>query len=500
MIGQYSSPQNVSELLERRKTVDKKCMIYGSETITYKALYMESVKLLDRFTEIELGNNVGIFLPNSINYAKAYFSILFRHKTVVPIPYYSKCDEIISNIIYCELNVVITDEDGYATLKSIVRGDFCSRLIVYIQPEKITKEINTDSSFLCEVLSDFNSDVAVILHTSGTTSNPKRVMLTHMGLLSNINSNILSLKLDENDVTLIALPMCFGYCNTSQFLTHIYLGATIVVFDSIFNAKSFFNHVEKYRVTNFTAVPTMLKVIDSYSKISRCNVSSLRYLCFGGGNVSVEIIDSISAKLGTVGVVQTYGQTEAGPRVTALLPEDYLQRQGSVGKTIPDVIVRIVDDDGVDCSEGDTGNIIVSSPAVMKGYYKNKEETEKVIKNGWLYTGDMGYFDDGFLYLNGRKKNIIICGGLNIYPEEIEEVFQAIEGVEVAKVYGKADDIWGEIPVADIVITKGSDFEKVKSKVLEISALKLSDYKIPREIQNTESFARTYTGKIRRLP
>ncbi len=491
---------NISDILMYQKDGKKVCIIYGEQKITYEELLQNSKALLKDFTQEQLGNNVGILLPNSIDYAISYFAILLRGKTIIPIPYYSKSNEIESNIKYCELNTIITDEEGYEKLKTLTieEAAFSYKIQVLIMPERKVEVINPQGDFLCNKLSDENSDVAIMLHTSGTTSNPKRVMLTHNGLLRNINSNVKSLDLKEDDVCLISLPMCFGYCNTSQFLTHLYIGGSMVILDSIFTAKSFFKCVQTNRITNFTAVPTMLKILDSFSKVDEYDISSLRYLCFGGGNVSVDLIDSISKKLKTVGVVQTYGQTEAGPRVTALLPEDYEARRDSVGKTIPDVEVKIVDDDGVECEEAEIGNIIVKSPAVMKGYYKNEEATRNALINGWLYTGDMGHVIDGFLYLNGRKKNMIICGGLNIYPEEIEEVFQMIEGVQASKVYGIPDDVWGEIPIADIMLVEGYEFEAVKKRLLEIAKQKLSDYKIPKAIHKVDNFERTYTGKIKR--
>lgn len=190
-------------------------------------------------------------------------------------------------------------------------------------------------------------DVAIMLHTSGTTSNPKRVMLTHSNLISNAESNIQSLKLTEHDKALIALPMVFGYCNCAQFLTHLYLGSTIVILDSFFFPKKFFRIVETEKITIYTAVPSMLLMLLEYRYSQLHDFSSLRYICFGGGKMPVDKLRILIKKYPSIGFVQTYGQTECSPRVTALLPEDALRKIGSVGKAIPNINIKIVDENEI---------------------------------------------------------------------------------------------------------------------------------------------------------
>ncbi len=490
--------KRIENLLLDRKDIDKVCIIHNDRTISYNQLYIMAIGMLSDKSDLELGDNVGIYLPNSIDYAAAYFSILFRKKSVIPIPINSKPNEVASNIRYCEINLLITAPENFEKLIKQLEKELDSKLILFSPANGKTAVVNPDKDFIYKENSNVNIDVAVMLHTSGTTSNPKRVMLTHSGLLANIKSNVESLGLTENDVTLIALPMCFGYCNTAQFLTHIYLGGSMVILGSIFTGKAFFSMIEKYRITNFTSVPTMLQIIKQFRKSGSYDITSMRYICYGGGNVSAELIEELIEKMPEIGIVQTYGQTEAGPRVTALLPKDFNDKKGSVGRAIPNVKVKIVDDDDKECIDGETGNIAVSSPAIMEGYYKNPAETERVLKNGWLYTGDMGYLLDGYLYLNGRKKNMIICGGMNIYPEEIEEIIMNITGIEAIKVYGIPDEVWGEIPVADIMLSENIKQEKVISDIRKVCIEKLSDYKIPRKFNVVDKLDRTYTGKIRR--
>ena len=172
------------------------------------------------------------------------------------------------------------------------------------------------------------------------------------------------------------------------------------------------------------------------SKKSRYSLQSLRYLCFGGVTISTDVLEKINNWLPLgVGIVQTYGQTEAGPRITCLLPQDSKRKIGSVGKPIPGVYVRVIDEMGKELPANSKGEIIVKGDNVMKGYYKRPKETARVIKNGWLHTGDIGVFDEeGYLYVVGRIKNVIITGGLNVYPEEIEEILHSYPDVEDALV------------------------------------------------------------------
>lgn len=288
--------------------------------------------------------------------------------------------------------------------------------------------------------------------------------------------------------------MYFGYCNTAQFLTHVYLGAAMIIMDTIFYPQIFFQLVQKYKVTNFTGVPTMLLMLLKYRYSDRYDISLLRYICFGGGSMPVESLKKLVTMYETVGFVQTYGQTECSPRVTALMPKDSLTKLGSVGVEIPDVNINIVDEEGNPVMAGEIGEIIVHGKNIMKGYYKKPDLTKDTIKNGWLYTGDLGYRDsEGYLYIKGRKKNVIISGGINIYPEEIEQIIRDFGNIEDVCIYGESDFLLGEVPVAQIV-AKNIDIDSLKA----YCKLNLSNYKIPVRFYIVDTIEKTYNGKIKR--
>lgn len=492
----------IKDILINQWNNHKIAIKFGPDAITYSQLnnIVEINTHLIRHLDIRV-DNIGIFLPNSIQYAIAYFTITFFDKVIVPIGIQAKKAEIKSTIDYCELKIIITN-NLYRDILIGFLGDLEYKITIFNLDEGSFEEIGLNVKTIIDTerpyMSTGDDNIAIMLHTSGTTNNPKRVMLTHSNLLNNIKSNIESLKLNKNDRVLIALPMFFGYCNTAQFLTHLYLGASIIIMDNMFMPNYFFKLVQDEKVTNFTGVPSMLLMLLNFRNKYNYNISSLKYICFGGGNMPVEKLRQIIEAFPTVGFVQTYGQTEASPRVTCLLPEDSLRKIGSVGKTIPYVQVRIVDEGGKDVNIGETGEIIVKGKNVMKGYYKRPTETENTIRNGWLYTGDLAKYDEEkYIYLVGRKKNIIISGGLNIYPEEVEEQLMCHPAVKEVYVVGETHEILGEVPIAKVLLKDNID--KISEGELKNFCLdRLADYKVPNKIVFVEEFPKTATGKIKR--
>lgn len=483
----------IKEILKQYKECDDIAVIDSQTTISYRLLHANVLSHVKAIREYMKGNNVGIFLQNSVDYVEAFFTITYSDKVIVPIEINISFDKIFSIISYCELKLIITNNCYFQELE---------RAILEKKVDVTVYNIQTQTGYVYgkrydAITKEKEKDVAIMLHTSGTTSNPKKVMLTHKNLISNIQSNIASLELNSKDRSLIVLPMCFGYCNTSQFLTHFYMGGSIVIYDGTFVPSRFFHYLDKYQCTNTTCIPSMLYLI-TRSKRVRYPLTSLRYLCFGGGTISLDVLEKVNKILPHVGIVQTYGQTEASPRVTCLLPQDAERKIGSVGKAIPGVSVKVVDENGKELSCNSTGEIVVKGDNVMKGYYKRPEETAKTIRKGWLHTGDIGMFDEeGYLYIVGRIKNVIITGGLNIYPEEIEEVLRSYPDIDEALVLPQQHEVLGEVPMAQVVLKENANINN--SDLMKFCKEKLEIQKIPSEIFVVDKLEKTYNGKIRRV-
>ncbi|WP_127508280.1 class I adenylate-forming enzyme family protein [Paenibacillus humicus] len=492
----------VKDLLFGRRNEERVAIQYRGINTSYRQLHLLAEKKAAILRELsDKSNFAGIFLPNSLDFAVAYFALSYLDRIIVPISVHAKQPELFSTIKYCGIRIILTNKEyGQLLFKELSNSD-ASVMIVDIETNSVQMAGRNElTSFPTTCCQSHLNDVAVLLHTSGSTSNPKRVMLTHDNLLVNIRSNVESLQLTQKDRVLIALPMIFGYCHTAQFLTHLYLGAVIVIMDSFFLPGLWYKTIQKEKITNFTAVPSMLYMIAAWARnrIVNYDLTSLRYICFGGGVMPAGRIAELMDIFPSAGMVHTYGQTEAGPRISALLPVDARRKLGSIGKAIPGVEVQIVSDFEGEAGIREIGELIVRGTNIMKGYFGASEETAKVLKNGWLYTGDLGFKDEeGFLYLVGRKKNIIISLGMNIYPEEIEEILLDHPAVKEACVEGYPSELMGEGIAAKIVIYKEANSVS-ESEIIRYCMERLSSFKVPHRITLVSDLPKTLTGKIRR--
>ncbi len=489
---------SIKEILSIHQNNKNAVIVYGMNTITYCSLYQVVKKHSNNFRlDQMLFRNVGIFLPNSLNYVISYFLVAFIDKVIVPMNTNMKGAEIRNQIEYCELELIITDSSNFDILKKHLK-DSRYRINIYLIDTMSFEEVGrNEKMIITESMNDLN-DTALMLHTSGSLSKPKIVMLTNKNLSACSKSIIRSLEIKATDKTLISLPLFLASANTSQLLTHMYIGATIIIMDAIFTARYFFRLVEKHGITNFTGVPYMMNLILESEQKLNYNLSSLRFICYGGAPANIDKIRQLMDIFPNISFVHMYGQTEASTRITHLLPPYTFTKLGSVGKPISGVEIRVVNSYGSDVDNGEIGEIIVQGENVMKGYYKRSEETNETIRNGWIYTGDLGRFDqDNFLYITGRKRNMIIKGGMNIYPEEIEEVLLRHHQVNEACVTGVKDDIFGEVPIAYIV--KKNDYEDIpEEELIDYCYTYLTNYKIPHKFSFIKELPKTASGKIDR--
>lgn len=303
-----------------------------------------------------------------------------------------------------------------------------------------------------------------------------------------------SLEIKENDRMHIVTPLF--HCAASHcFSTPTILRGGTVVIEEGFSSEKTLDTMEKEKVTIFFGVPAIYSILLNTPKLSEVNLSTLRLFTYGAAPMPYELVKKVKNHFPNVKVQNLYGQTENSPGATTLKDEFALEKIGSVGKPLPHTQVRLVDEYGEDVPIGEVGEIVVKGPQVMKGYLKNAEATFQTVKNGWLYSGDLGRFDEeGFLYIVDRKKDMIIRGGENVYPVEVEEVLYELDEILEAAVVGVPHEVYGEVPKAYVVLK--NDKSLTVDEILSYCETKLAKYKLPVEIEFLDSLPRNASGKV----
>ncbi|MGQ5537927.1 long-chain-fatty-acid--CoA ligase [Neobacillus sp. M.A.Huq-85] len=444
---------------------------------------------------IAKGDRVIVVMPNCPEVVFAYQGISRAGAIIVPIMFTLHSKEIQYIAHNSGAKAVITSSPVLEKVEKAL-------IDLPVKPIIIAADLpsNTNLVNFYDVMDNFNQDhfgqnaneeeTAVILYTSGTTGNPKGVMLTHKNLYSNA-LNSAKHSGTERGTTLGVLPLAHVYGLTISnvcFLT----GSSIVVF-SQFDVKKVFKAIEHYKVKTFSAVPAMIHAMVSYPEARSYDISSLESVGSGSAPLPVALYQAFAEKFAAP-VYEGYGLSEAAPVVTAHRKGIPI-KPGSVGVPIPGVEVKIVDDLGEELTMGEVGELIVRGDNVTPGYYQNPEETMQVLKDKWFYTGDMARVDDeGYVYIVDRKKDLIIRGGFNIYPRDVEEILNAHVEVYEAAVVGVPDERMGEEMVACVVKMQGSRVSEYE--LIRHCQLHLAKNKTPRKIIFLESLPRNGVGKI----
>jgi long-chain acyl-CoA synthetase len=334
------------------------------------------------------------------------------------------------------------------------------------------------------------ADLAALLYTSGTTGRPKGAMLTHGNFLHNVASCVRCLEVTDDDRIVVLLPQFHSFMFTVGTLLPLLAGAGIVLVRSVHPLKGVLEEIIRRRATVLPAVPPI------YRALSEAPVPPgwpLRLCVSGGAPLPLEVFHAFTAKFPTP-LIEGYGPTESSP-VASVNPIHGLNKPGSVGKPIPNVEMSIRDDTGAELPAGATGEICIRGGNVMRGYWNQPEETAKVLRAGWLYTGDVGHRDaDGYFYITDRKKDMLLVNGINVYPREVEEVIYKFPGVREAAVVGVKDPRKGEAPVAFVALAEGAVLDE--KELLGFIRERLADYKVPRHVRVLPLLPRNATGKI----
>jgi long-chain acyl-CoA synthetase len=315
-------------------------------------------------------------------------------------------------------------------------------------------------------------------------------MLSHGNLLSNIESCRQILAAVESDRFAVVLPMFHSFMLTVSVLLPLRVGGSMVLVKSLHPPKNIVQEIIRHEATILPCIPQFFRALANAQLPSNL---PLRICVSGGAPLPVEILREFNQKV-SIPLLEGYGLSEASP-VVSMNPLQGPWKEGSIGVPIPGVEVSVQDDAGQILAPKETGEICVRGPNVMLGYWNQQEETAKVLRNGWLLTGDIGHQDwDGFFYITDRKKDMLLVNGINVYPREIEEILYQLPGVKEAAVIGVPDARRGEQPLAFIAIADGASLEE--KSVLQFVRERLADYKVPRKIVFMPALPRNATGKI----
>jgi long-chain acyl-CoA synthetase len=440
------------------------------------------------------GDRVVVCMPNNPEVIISYQGITRSGAVIVPIMFTLHPKEIQYIIENCEAKVVISSSYTAENIKKAIDGlEVKPVLVVADLPgnEDVLNLYDFMSAESADTKDDSNeNDIAVILYTSGTTGNPKGVLLTHKNLYTNA-ANSAAHNETERGVTIGVLPLAHVYGLTISNTCYI-TGSSVVVF-SRFDPEEIFRAIETYKVKAFSAVPAMIHAMVGSPHADRYDTSSLEWIGSGSAPLPIALLNGFRQKFGAK-VFEGYGLSEAAPIVTAHNKKIEI-KPGSVGIPIPGIKIKIVDQQGKEVPAGMVGELIVSGDNVTPGYYQNSEETKRVIKEGWLFTGDMARVDnEGYLYIVDRKKDLVIRGGFNVYPRDIEELLNSHESVSEAAVVGVPDERMGEEIVACVVKKAGAT--PTEEELIHYCQDNLAKNKTPKRIVFMEALPRNGVGKI----
>lgn len=479
-------PQNIPQLLHDRAAAAPDKIFLISEADKRQFTYSEFEALVRRVAGmlwangVRKGDVVSLLLPNSVEYVVAYFACWHLGALAGPINSLLKTQEIEYVISNSESKVLLVASEFEPRIEN-------KNFIVFDDVGKVDGE-------LIEPARINGDDEAIIIYTSGTTGKPKGCLLTHGNVIANARQISTWLGFTEADRLLSMMPLFHMNAVSVTTMSALYAGGSTVVSPK-FSASRFWQIISDYQITSFGSVATMLSMLLSTypdGVPAGLNTKQLRFAMCGSAPVPAEVMKRFEETFNCL-VVEGYGLSESTCRST-FNPPDQRRRPGSCGLPIGNEM-RVVDDDDRDVPDGALGEIVLRGENILKGYYKNPEATETAFRNGWFHTGDIGYRDvDGFYYIVDRKSDMIIRGGENIYPREIDEVLYQHPNVAAAAAVGVPDDLYGEEVAAVIVLKDGTKVSE--QEVIDFCKARLADYKCPKSVHFVHDIPKGPTGKL----
>jgi acyl-CoA synthetase (AMP-forming)/AMP-acid ligase II len=504
---------NTAEFLTISSAVvpDREALVCGEQRVTY----MEMAEHVNRLANalqargVAQGTKVAVMAMNSPQYVETYYACAKIGAVFVPLNYRAKREEIVHML-----------NDSQASL--LFAGNRYLELIESLKPQ-----LPSIKDFVCidgaaggmpcfdDLLSSASDDetyveideqdATVLMYTSGTTALPKGVILTYLTLSVYVVNTMSPANPEETpEVTLLSVPV-YHVAGLTAIMSSIWGGRTLVILPQ-FEPQLWLEAVQNEHVTHSFVVPTMLKRVMDQPDFDKRDLSSLQLITYGAAPMPYEVVRK-AVDVFKCGLMNAYGQTESTSTMTYLGPDDHriegteeekakkLQRLRSVGRPMDDIAVAIMDRDGNILPSGKEGEICVSGSRIMREYHGQKEATEAAIKDGWLHTGDVGYLDeDNYLFITGRTKDLIIRGGENISPGEIESALEDHPKIAEAAVIGVPDVEWGERVMALLVMRPGESM--TKDEVIQYCKGRLASFKAPEDVAFVDELPRNPLGKV----
>jgi long-chain acyl-CoA synthetase len=490
---------NLKQILEQtaKRYGDKTAIIYGEERLSYAELDESSNKIANALIErgVEKGDRVAIVLPDIPQFPVIFFGVVKAGGIAVRQNPKASVKELASFFDDCEPKVLVADSSVAEALHPILPK---LKYIKHVIDLSSYRQILATASAQRVEMEPEPGDIVDIAYTSGTTGRPKGIVLSHQALMTSVTVAAGGLEQSDKDIVMhFALPFYHMFALLLVVLASVYRGSTVVMVPGL-SIGDLFKAVEKEKGTMFHGVPSIYSLAINMAEGGEIknDLTSLRLCLSAGAPLPVESAKKFKKYYG-LDLVQVYGTTEA-PTTYSMSPLDGTDKLGSVGKLRPEVEVKIVDENNKQLPPNQPGEIALKG-SVMNGYYNSPEATAEVLKDGWFYTGDIGKVDDdNYLFIMGRKKDMIIVGGHNVYPVDVEDVLYQHPKVNEAAVVGVPDKVRGEAIRAVVSLKEGE--VATEKEIKQFCREHLTGYKVPREVIFVDSLPKTATGKIDKKP
>lgn len=506
---------NTTEFLTITSAIcpDRTAIVFEGKRLTFSELSERANRLANALAGlgIKKGDRVAILQVNCNQYVEAYYGVAKTGAIFVPLNFRAKKDELVHMLNHSEASVLLVGE-RYIEMVNEMRDEMpLMKHYISIEGkqegmldyEKLLADASAEE-FLTEI---GDEDITILMYTAGTTGLPKGVPLPHNSFSVYMLENVNPVDPEIEETNLLTMPL-YHVAGIQAMIAATYGGRALAMMRQ-FEVNEWIETVQREKANRAMLVPTMLKRVIDHPDFAKYDLSSLRVITYGAAPMPFEVIKKAIALFPGVNFINAFGQTETASTITTLGPEDHIiegtedekdrklkRLTSSIGRPMPDVEMKIIDEEGNELPSGEVGEIVARGTRLMGGYWKDAEKTAKTMtKDGWLRTGDMGYVDEeGYFFLSGRGDDMIIRGGENISPEEVENALYAHPAVEEVAVIGVSDPEWGQEPKAIVALKQGET--ATSEELIEFCRERLASFKRPRSVAFIDALPRTSTGKV----